>query len=569
MTGALPEGFVLEEGPPAAATLPDGFVLEKSSLRGAYKRAIGDSAELERGLTVPGVVRGLTDLRDAGSQLIGRGLTAIAPAGSSFEQWVKDQTKIVEDRNKAGEAEYQKGRADRGDSGIDTGRLAGNVLATAPFGGPSAQTLLGKTLSNAATGAVVAPLSQPVYEGDYWPEKGKQATAGAVGGAVATPVMAAAGRVVAPNAVRDPNVQTLVKEGVRLTPGQMAGGVVKRTEDAATSIPLLGDMIRNQQRQGITDLNRVVLDRALEPIGAKVPKDINVGREGVAYVQKTLGDAYDDVLSRVTVPLDRQFIQDSVAIHNATQAMEPNLAKQFSGIFQTKVVDKFANGQQIDGRAMKMMESELGQLAKGYSTSPMMSERQLGESLKDLQGSLRDLVARTNPAEAPKLQALNKAWGNLAIAENAAAGNGAKGGIFSPNQLSAAVKKGDTSVRDRKFAAGDARMQDLSDPASQVMPSSVPDSGTALRMLTGAGALGGAGYGAKLAALDPLTLLAGGGALGGALGAYTGPGRAIAEFLMARGADWRQPLARGLLDTTPALGAAAGTALAPRFGLLN
>lgn len=584
MTGALPEGFVLESLA-APVGLPEGFVLEKSTpgsrLRQAGKDVRQGLQAAEGGLSFPGVARGLTDIRDAGSQLIGHGLQAVAPAGSDFEEWARNQTGIVERRNQAGEGEYQKGRQERGQAGLDTGRLAGNVLGTLPFGGPSASSFLGQLASNAATGAGVAAISQPVQAGeDFWPQKAKQAGTGAAGAAIATPVMALASRLAAPNAIRDPDVQKLIGEGVRLTPGQMAGGAVKRTEDAATSIPLLGDMIRNQQRQGIGDLNRVVLDSALEPIGAKLPKDINVGREGVAYVQKTLGNAYDDVLSRVTVPLDRQFVSDTMALHNAAQAMEPSLAKQFLGIFQTKVVDKFAKNQpppgpwgaappQITGPEMKMMESELGQLAKGYASSPMMSERQLGDALRDLQGSLRDLVARTNPAEAPKLQALNKAWGNLTVAENAAAGTGAKGGVFSPNQLSAAVKKGDPSVRDRQFAAGNARMQELSDPASKIMPSSVPDSGTALRMLTGAGALGGAGYGAKLAALDPLTMMAGGTAAAGALGTYTNPGRYIAELLMARGGDWRRPLARGLLDATPALGAATGSALAPRLGLLN
>lgn len=64
------------EAPPATSEAPPastGAPPMKPSLTGAYKRTLGDAAEWEKGLSLSGVMRGLTDLRDAGSQLIGRG----------------------------------------------------------------------------------------------------------------------------------------------------------------------------------------------------------------------------------------------------------------------------------------------------------------------------------------------------------------------------------------------------------------------------------------------------------------------------------------------------------------
>ena len=222
-------------------------------------------------------------------------------------------------------------------------------------------------------------------------------------------------------------------------------------------------------------------------------------------------------------------------------------------------MDRFApNGQigPINGQTLKAMESELGELATRYRTSALASERTFGQAVGEVQASLRDLVSRSNPQYAGELKKINEAFRNLVVVEKAAGGQGATEGIFSPNQLSAAVKGSDRSARDRNFAAGRATMQDLSDSAKAVMPSSVPDSGTPLRMMVGGAGLGGMGY------LSPY-LAAPGAAMAGM---YTQPGLALMQALMARRPGWAPQAAQGLLGSTPALGAAAAP---PLMGLLN
>ena len=54
---------------------------------------------------------------------------------------------------------------------------------------------------------------------------------------------------------------------------------------------------------------------------------------------------------------------------------------------------------------------------------------------------------------------------------------------FYPAQLNNAAKALDKSKDKRAFSEGTALMQDLTGPAKQVMPSSIPDSGTAGRTL--------------------------------------------------------------------------------------
>ena len=96
---------------------------------------------------------------------------------------------------------------------------------------------------------------------------------------------------------------------------------------------------------------------------------------------------------------------------------------------------------------------------------------------------MRQLFARNNPEAADLIRAADNGWATLVQMENAGAMLGAKNGLFTPAQFLNAVKRSDHSLRDRTFAHGDALNQDLAAAAKEVLPSSVPDSGTAGRLL--------------------------------------------------------------------------------------
>src|SRR3546814_4432393 len=83
--------------------------------------------------------------------------------------------------------------------------------------------------------------------------------------------------------------------------------------------------------------------------------------------------------------------------------------------------------------------------------------------------------------------------------EDAAKRRGGDLGSFTASQFDAAVQKADRTTNNRAYLRGDALMQDLSSAAKEVLPSSIPDSGTAGRLMLPA-ALGGV--------VQPQTLLA-------------------------------------------------------------
>jgi hypothetical protein len=202
-------------------------------------------------------------------------------------------------------------------------------------------------------------------------------------------------------------------------------------------------------------------------------------------------------------------------------------------------------------------------MAKGYQSDPDFNNRQMGDALAATVQSMRNCLARTNPDYAAQLNNINKAFANLTVLQRAAAMQGAKDGIFSANQLSAAVKSGDKTVRDNAFARGNALMQDLSDAAKANLPSTVPDSGTAGRGFLGLGTaalLGGhlnpiippAAMAGSIAAL-PYTKL-GGQLFQGLMTARPGISRTIGEQLTQNAGKlgliatpMSQPIGAGLL----------------------
>lgn len=83
---------------------------------------------------IGGVVRGARDVVDGGAQLLTRGLEAAMPSGSAAEAYFRDERKRVEGINREAERDYQQNwrRGEMQPNEFDTGRVAGNVLATLP-----------------------------------------------------------------------------------------------------------------------------------------------------------------------------------------------------------------------------------------------------------------------------------------------------------------------------------------------------------------------------------------------------------------------------------------------------
>lgn len=141
------------------------------------------------------------------------------------------------------------------------GGLSGGIIGTYPYVFATRNPYVG----GAAGGALNT-------RGDTVQEVATDAAAGALLGKLFDAAGNFIGDTVAP-AVSE-QVNRLLKSGVKLTPGQIAGGAAKRVEDASTSIPLVGDLVSSSQKRAQESFNTAAINEAL------APADINLNRMG-------------------------------------------------------------------------------------------------------------------------------------------------------------------------------------------------------------------------------------------------------------------------------------------------
>ena len=498
---------------------------------------------------------GLVDPIQGGAQMLENAVRAVSPGAvdaiNKANNWLADRG--IVGRLPAGGVQQQTREREAAlrTDGIDWPRLAGNVLspANAALSArlPAAATTAGRVVGGAGLGAI---------SGGFMPNAGTDADKltqmgmGAAGGALVPAITAGVGRVISPNASRNPQLDLLKAEGVRPTVGQALGGVANKAEEKAISLPFVGDAIASARTRAAVDLNRAVANRALAPIGGKVPAGAQ-GREMVASVQSQLSDAYNKLLPKLTVKADRAFTQEVQSLLGmvANGSIDPNAAKTFQRILQNDVLGKFKGQQALTGQTMKAIESDLGQKIAQLGGSTDADARLVADALREVQSSLRSLVQRSNPAQAAELRAINAGWASFKRLERAASYVGAEDGIFSPANLQSAVKALDRSKDKGKFARGEALMQDLGDAGKSVLGAKVPNSGTADRLMQ-AGALGSG----LVNPLIPAGLLAG-------AGAYSAPAQ---RALLAAVSSRPQPAqaVAGLLNRTAPMLSPAGGLLA-------
>jgi len=540
--------------------------LSKVSDDGLRMMAGKPAAQPEKAPTVAEKLgMGITDPIHGGAQLLTHVLPqGVVDAGNKLNNWIADKTGLVAklpERNvsslvtgqKTGvdalvakrEADYQAKRAAAGESGFDGWRTAGNVISPVnkalPF--TSAGPLATRIAVGAASGAGSAALA-PVSSGDFWDTKRDQVLTGAAFGGATPVVVSGVSRVISPKASTNPAVAKLRSEGITPTAGQILGGAAARTEEKLSSLPLVGDAIAGAKLRSVDQLNRAVANRALSPVGAKLPEGM-AGRDAVEFVGDTLGKKYDELLPNLAVRADQQFATDIGGLSKMVRegSIDPKYANAFDRFMRDNVLSKFKGRGALTGQTVKDIESDLGQKAARLGQSQDPDARLMADALNEVQSNLRGLVERSNPAASKNLKAINTGYANFKRMERAAAGVGADDGAFSAAQLQSAVKALDRSKDKGSFARGSALLQDLSDPAKAVLGSNVPNSGTADRSFMALATL-----------LDPK-------AAAMALTApvlYSQTGQRALAGLLASRPQGAQAVADSLRQASPGLGLLAG-----------
>lgn len=410
------------------------------------------------------------------------------------------------------------------------GNIAGTVPTLALPGGALAQGAAGGALvSDAKDAGGIA----------------KDAAIGMITGKVGDVLGKVASNVIAPKV--SGAVRKLADIGVPLTPGQAFGGVARGIEDRLTGLPIVGDIVNNARGRGIEKFNRVIIDKALTPLGMKLPDKIATGREAVAYLADATSAAYNKLVPKLTATPDAPFVSALQRIETEAAALPGSGGRDFKSIVGKDVLAQLRQGTTLTGEGLKTLESRLSRLAGKLNASSDAYQQMTGDTVSGLLDEVRALVMRSNPAHAKELKAINRAFAEQVRVERAAGAAGNADGVMTPKGYAAAVRGADGSSRRSAVARGRALNQDVSDAAADVLPNSVPDSGTAGR--AGMATLGmmAAGGGGVLAGISPLAI-AGGMA---AAGAYSKAGqKALARLLQTPG-PIRAGVARNIERATP------------------
>lgn len=477
-------------------------------------------------------------------QLIGKGLEALG--SDRVGPWLTNDANQGLRNLSAQVAPY----AEANPKATFGGELGGSFAATLPIArlGKAASTLWEAVRQGALVGGLGALVSPADPDSQsFWSDKLQQGALGAAAGGVMSPLVYGLGRAISPNVSSD--VRALMDKGVQPTPGQILGGGFARTEDKLTSLPVLGDMIKNAQQRSVGQFNEAAYNQALAPIGQKFSG--KVGQEGIEQVGKQIGAVYDYVLPKMQMRVDPQFQSDVVNLVQMAQSLPDAQQKTFMRVLKTQIFDKLGPQANMDGQTLKGVQSELARTAKGYLGDPSFDNRQLGSAVNALRDAVDSNLARVNPPElSDQLAKANQAWANFVRIRAAGASQGAMNneGVFTAAQLQNAVRAADKSAGKGASATGSALMQDLSGAGQRVLGSKYPDSGTVGRGLLSLLAPGSVAAGLATAPGSTLATLGG---IGLGTIPYTQTGQRLAAALLTARPQFAQPVGEAVRKLGP------------------
>lgn len=382
----------------------------------------------------------------------------------------------------------------------------------------------------------------------------KGAAAGLGGHVVGRTIGAGATRLLRGKQV-SPAVRELADAGVVMTPGQRAGpGSVRKglEEGLLGSLPVLKTIPQAAKRRGIEQLNVAAINKALEPIGFKVPTATKPGRELIQKAGDAVYSAYDASVSPLSLNNDSGLKGAVRGIITGAKANVGPMADQLNALV-ARTLSPLEKGP-VRGDKVRALLQDLRGQASNFKSSATANERVLGDELWKLHDHISAALIRQNKGGAVKrFTKAREAVAGFKRIEAAAAKSA--DGIFTPTQLRQAVTKRGYGTTTAKVARGEAQLQSLADAAKQVLPDNLPNSGSPERLAAVSMATGGPGIAAFM---DPTA-----GALTGAALLPYAPGiDRLLQNLAINRPDILIKLGIGAERATPALGTAgAMTAL--------
>ena len=289
-----------------------------------------------------------------------------------------------------------------------------------------------------------------------------------------------------------PSARKLLEDDVPLTPGQamggkeggIIGGGIKIGEEALSSVP--GTGVNTALREGQEAFNKLGFKKAVDGIkGIDVDFNLPVNRL-YKNVQSQLSKKYDEVVPNLKIP-NIQSVRKNILNELNSSGLD---FKQRS-IIVNRYLKPLENRNQLKGKEVQKLLQKIKRDIKTGQKSDDVVKVDVSEILKKMQG-----IFKSNTSGIKQLNQLDNAYQQVQTLGDATIKSADE--LYTPAQLRSAVRGADQSRNKVQFKRGDAKLQDLSETAQDVLGRMLPDSGTATRQLSadkllGYGLLGGTG----------------------------------------------------------------------------
>jgi len=374
-------------------------------------------------------------------------------------------------------------------------------------------------------------------------------TGAALSGATGGLLTAAAPRV-------GEQAKRLLSKGVPLTVGQRftgpIGGTVRGIEEVAQKLPIIGPSIEAARMRGIEAFDVAAFDEALKPLQKIGFEGMPKGKFGLTKItpleaynktDNAIRTAYGNVIDKIEMPAGDKFISDLAGFVQAQKGagLIDARATQLESIISDKILNKVKDNT-LSKSDFKKASSDIKKLArKAYEGNPDFDTQMFGDALYDLNSVLLNSLKEVNPKAVKELAAIDRSYSRFKPLERMVAKKDiSESGAFMPSSLLSEVRRG---ASERALAKRAVPLQQLARLGQDVLPSKLPSSGTAERLMTQA-AIGEAvtqGVSPQLA--GTAALIAGGG-----LGAYSPIGQAaLSRSIRGAGRTLEAPATAGLL----------------------
>jgi hypothetical protein len=393
--------------------------------------------------------------------------------------------------------------------------IAGNVAGGLALGGFGAPAL--RAVSPAAAGALAtvgtrlgrfaAPAGDLAYGATYGgSENPGDPLGGAAMGGLTGLIAGQAGRsatrglanVIAPPAGE---FGPAYAQGVFPTLGQRVGRAgalgraVNTAEQAMQSFPGLGALVSRARQVPRNQFQIGAFNDALGDIGQRLPDNMAPGTEPHAFSAQAFRDAYNTARQGMQFIPDGQYVADHAAFNQRLNSgvLNQNQVDQVQRVINNSVGSRLPNGGgAMNGQAYQTAGTEIGDAINTWSRDG--TTRPMADALRDYQTIFDDAARRnSNPQAVQLLDSADRGYAKLVRIQDAAQRVGGDSGTFSPRAFDRSVQRTAGGVRSGPYLRGEALMQDYAD-AGRGLVDTLPNSGSAERLLTGQAVAGTGGF---------------------------------------------------------------------------